>query len=200
RPGTRLVDVDRELVVVGPVRHRGGGGRDRARDIGIDQAERGIRLRGGELEEGECPDEPPREALARDREVEDGPLGRRPVERIGGHRHLPHRIAFDASGLRLIGHAPIVASAARRGPTTYRRWVACRSNPTEPYRASGAASAWSGSTRTRYPPPRNSRRTASVTTARASPRRWWSGCVPTGSSSPTRPPRAEHHTPQTARE
>jgi hypothetical protein len=40
-----------------------------------------------------------REALAGDREVEDGALGRRPVEGVRRHLDLAHRIAFQ-SGFR----------------------------------------------------------------------------------------------------
>ena len=115
---TGLVDIDRELVVVVAVRHRRGSGRDGARDIRIEQAELAVRLRGGELDEGQRSQESARHALARDREVQDRPLGRRAVQRADRDVHLAHRIALDAGRCSVgLVHGAIVG----RGPAVEAR-------------------------------------------------------------------------------
>jgi hypothetical protein len=101
-----LVDVDRELAVVVAIGDRRGRRRDGARDIGFEQAQLAVRLGRGQLDEREGADEPAREGLPGDREVEHRPLGGRAVERVGRNRHLAHRVALDASAGRGLGHAP----------------------------------------------------------------------------------------------
>ena len=79
---------------------------------GVEQAELAVRLRGGQLDQGQRADEPAREALAGDREVEDGALGRRAVEGVGRDGHLAHRVALDAGALR--GRRSCVDRTVRR--------------------------------------------------------------------------------------
>ena len=86
---------------------RGGG--DGVRDVGIEQLELGVRVGRGQLDQRERPDEPARETLARDREVEDGTLRLGAVQGVGRDGHLAHRVALDTGPGSLIGHAPIVA-------------------------------------------------------------------------------------------
>src|SRR4029079_7290107 len=87
-PGAGLVDVDRELVVVSALGNLGRGGRDRLCDVRVEQAELRVRLGRGLLDEGERPDERTWEPLPGDREVEDGALGGRAVQRVPRHVHL----------------------------------------------------------------------------------------------------------------
>ena len=82
------------------------------RHVGLEQAELAVRLRRRELDQRERADEPAREPLPGDREVEDGPLGRRAVQGVDGHGHLAHRVAFDPRRAGLVRHASIVASGA----------------------------------------------------------------------------------------
>ena len=115
RTGPGLVDVDRELVVVLAGSDLCRGRRDRRRDLGVEEPERRVGLRGGELDQRQRADELPRHPLAGDREIENGTLRRGTVERVGGDLHLAHRIALDAGrAVHGIGHRLIVGPAARR--------------------------------------------------------------------------------------
>ena len=73
--GTGLVDVDRELAVVVAIGDRGGRRRDGPRDVGLEQAQLAVRLGRRQLDQREGADEPAREWLPRDREVEHRALG-----------------------------------------------------------------------------------------------------------------------------
>jgi hypothetical protein len=73
-PRARLVDVDRELGVVVAIGHRRGCRCDGPCHVRLEQAQLAVRLRGGQLDQGQGPDEPAGERLARDREVEDRAL------------------------------------------------------------------------------------------------------------------------------
>ena len=106
-PEPGLVDVDRELVVVAAVGDLAGGGGDRLRLRGVEQPEALVGLGGGELDQRQRPQEAARHALARDREVEDRPLGRGAVEGVRRDLHLAHRVAFHA-GRRGCGRGRVV--------------------------------------------------------------------------------------------
>ena len=118
---TGLVDVDRELVVVIAVGDRGGGRRDGMRHIRVEQAEARVGLRRRQLDEGEGAQEPSREALAGDGEVEDGALGGGAVAGIGGNGQLAHRVALHAGRRWLVGHGVHPRTTAR--PMTARPTV-----------------------------------------------------------------------------
>ena len=109
-----LVDVDRELVVVVAVGDRCGGRRDRRRRRpASSRPSCAVRLGGGQLDQGQRPEEAARASLAGDREVQDGPLGRGAVQGVGRDLHLAHRIALGAGGGgRCLGHGPIVGRRA----------------------------------------------------------------------------------------
>ena len=98
-----LVDVDREVVVVAALGDLGGGRGDRLGDGSFEEAELGVRLGRGLLDLGERPQEAAREALAGDREVEDGPLGRGAVQGVGRDLELAHGVLLDAGAGR-VGH------------------------------------------------------------------------------------------------
>ena len=114
------------MVAVGHRRRRRG---DRARDIGLEQAKLVVRFGRGQLDQRKGPDELAREALSRDREVEDRPLGRGSVEGVSGDGHLAHRIAFHAGAGRGLAHGPDCRSGSGPPGRTYRRWKARRPKP-----------------------------------------------------------------------
>ena len=101
--GAGLVDVDREVVVVAAFGDFGGGRGDRFGNRRLEEAELSVRLGSGLLDLGECPQEAAREALAGDREVEDGSLGRGAVEGVGRDLQLAHGVLLDA-GARRVAH------------------------------------------------------------------------------------------------
>ena len=91
---------------------------DRSGDIRSEQAELAVRLGRGQLDQRQRPDEPAREALTGDREVEDGPLGRGAVQGIRRNGHLAHGVALRARRGPLVRHASIVPSGGRDGRCT----------------------------------------------------------------------------------
>ena len=117
RAGAGLVDVDRELLVVVAVGDRGGRRRDGAGDVRWQQVQVAVRLRGGHLDQRQGTDEAAREALAGDREVEDGSLGRGAIQGVG--RARPSRPSSRAPG----GSRRSVRSYVR----SYRGSPGCRS-------------------------------------------------------------------------
>ena len=131
--GAGLVDVDREVVVVAALGDLGGGRGDRLGDRPLEEAELGVRLGCGLLDLGERPQEAAREALAGDREVEDGALGRGAVQRVGRDLQLAHGVLLDAGAGRVghrvdatrVGGGP--ARPRRAGPITPRNRI--RTNP-----------------------------------------------------------------------
>ena len=129
-PEPGLVHVDREVLVpaaVGDLARRGG---DRGGLRGVEQPEAGVGLGGGDLHQRERAQEPARHALARDREVEDRPLGRRAVHRVRGDLHLAHGVPLDpgggGSGSRVVVHGAMVRRRARRRDGPDGRAAPCR--------------------------------------------------------------------------
>ena len=114
----RLVDVDRELCVVIAVGDGRGRVGDRRGDLRREQAELGVRLGRGQLDERQRADEASREPLSGDREVQHGSLGRGAVERIRGDGHLTHGVALRARRGALVRHASIVPSDGPDGRCT----------------------------------------------------------------------------------
>jgi hypothetical protein len=103
-PRAGLEDVDRELVIVFPVRDLLGRGHDGVGDLRGQVPLVAVDLRGRPLDEGQGPDQPARQAPPADREVLHRPLGLRPPEGLGGHRHL-------AQGVLLLAKTAGVAHA-----------------------------------------------------------------------------------------
>ncbi len=67
---------------------------------GVEQAEVAIRPRGGQLDQADGVDEPPRQAQVADREVADGAHRARAVVGAIRHLELAHRVALHAVLLR----------------------------------------------------------------------------------------------------
>ena len=103
--------------------------RDGLGDIGVQKPEGGVGLGGRELDEGQGPDEPPREARAGDREVEHRALRRGAVQRIDRDGYLAHGVALDAGlAARSVRHAPDCRRPGQRG-RAHRRWTARAPKP-----------------------------------------------------------------------
>ena len=99
----RLVDVDRELVVVVTGDDRIGRLDDRVDDLRVENAERAVRNRRGLLNTRERHDLGRLETETGDGEILDRALGLCPIERVDGHSYLAHGVVFD-SVLRVRGH------------------------------------------------------------------------------------------------
>ncbi len=97
RPG--LVGVDRELAVVVAGDELVGGDDDRVGDGSVDDAELFVDDRGGPLDAGEGDDLRGLEPGSGDREVLDGALRLRSVQRGRGDAHLAHGVVLDAEVL-----------------------------------------------------------------------------------------------------
>src|SRR5690606_34715596 len=98
RAGARagLVGVDRELRVVLARDDLVGGPGNRVGDVAVERAEILVRQGCGLLDAGESGDVARLETFAGDREVLDGSLGLRTVERVDGNAHFAHGVVFDA--------------------------------------------------------------------------------------------------------
>ena len=96
--GSRLVDVDRELVVVGAVGDLTPRRRDRPADVRIEQAEFAVRLGGGQLDQGEGADE----AVAGIAGPRSGSSGRRAgSRRRTGRRRGPAISPIESRSMRV---------------------------------------------------------------------------------------------------
>ena len=69
-------------------------------DIRVEQPQPGVHFSGNGLDEPECADEDAREPDAAHREVLDGALGLRAVERVRGDLYFAERVFFNA----VVGH------------------------------------------------------------------------------------------------
>ena len=94
RAGSRLVDVDDELIakpaaqdLIGRLHNRGG-------DVAIEAAKRRVRFSRRFLDQDRGDDEIGRSAQSADRKVLGGASGLHAIVRVGRHLHLAQRIAF----------------------------------------------------------------------------------------------------------
>ena len=91
-----LVGVDRELLVVLAGDQAVGGASDGVGDGGVQDAEFLVHERGGALDSGERDDLGRLQPGTRDREVLDGTLRLRTIQRGDRHEHLTHRVVLHA--------------------------------------------------------------------------------------------------------
>ena len=80
---------------------------NRVGDASVEQTEVDVHPRSGAFDLADRMNEPRRHRHARDREVLDGALGLRRVQRIRGHLHFAHAVAFDARLLLWPLQAPL---------------------------------------------------------------------------------------------
>src|SRR5579862_261453 len=96
--GAGLEDIDGEMRVERPVDDFLRGARDEGRPLFVQLAKLEVGLRGGPFQQAERADEDAAETVAAYREVKNRALRARPVERLGGDLHRPHRIFFQPAG------------------------------------------------------------------------------------------------------
>ena len=99
------------MVVVDACRHQACRILDRLGEVMVEDAEVGVDLRGGALDEREGPDVLAFQGGAGDREVLDGALGLCPPPGMGGYADLAHRVVFDPE-VAVLRHGPTLC----RGP------------------------------------------------------------------------------------
>ena len=96
RAGSRLVDVDHELIAKPAGKYLVGGGDDEARELRFEPSERGVRFGGRLLDENRGGDEIRLRAQAADREILDRAHRLHAVVGVGRNLQLAERVGFGA--------------------------------------------------------------------------------------------------------